>query len=144
MAALGPSLEDDTFAPSGGADAIDDLWSGEGLGDEARGAGFDGAAYESLLVREAEDDDGAGGGVGDEVTYAFVDELVFAIGVQQGEIGVTAGSAFDVDLDDADVACVSAEKRSQTFQDDVVVVFERDACGHQLRLQARDVNHPFG
>jgi hypothetical protein len=134
--ALRSPVKDDTLAPCYRADAVDDLGGTHCLGDEPDRAGFEDASYEALVVGKTEDDDGAGRRVSDKISHSWFDVFSFAVGVEQRDVDATARLAFDVDFYDADFGCVWAQKRAETFQDDLIVVLERDAYrpGHRLIL----------
>src|SRR4029450_5872828 len=106
------------------------------LGDESLGTGTYEAVGERYVVGEAEHDDGAVRRVRSEIARAFTHRFCFAIRVEKRHINRSLWFGFDIHLHNTDLRLVGPKEGAKAFEDDLVIVNERDAnrFGHAIRI----------
>jgi hypothetical protein len=138
LCVLRPLGQNHLFAPRCRPDAVDDLIPRDGFGDESLCTSAKGSSHRLGAVRKAEDHDGPIFRVGPERAHSFIEGLQFSVGVEQRDVNASPRTLPHVKLDDPDLRVAGLEEGAEPFQNDHVIVDERDPnrIGHKHILCA--------
>ena len=136
LSVLRPLGQDDALSSCGSSDPFNDLFPVDGLGDESLSTGAERLVHSLRVIGEAEDDHRPVAGVRAQRSHSLAEGVEFPVGVEQRDVDRPPRSFPDVHFDDHDLRLTGRQDGTQSFEDDHVVVDERDPDrrGHRVTL----------